>query len=70
VNDNTSTTQGRGNGDGHEGGDGEKEKMVVVDWYGPDDPENPQNWYVDPILQRRQHQSIVNNSMTGNEKRI
>jgi hypothetical protein len=24
----------------------EKGKMIVVDWYGPDDPENPQNWYV------------------------
>jgi DHA1 family multidrug resistance protein-like MFS transporter len=27
-------------------GDGEKGKEVVVDWYGDDDPENPQNWYV------------------------
>jgi DHA1 family multidrug resistance protein-like MFS transporter len=30
---------------GPEGG----EKMIVVDWYGPDDPENPQNWYVPPL---------------------
>jgi len=29
-------------------GDGEKGKEVVVDWYGDDDPENPQNWYVHP----------------------
>jgi len=27
-------------------GDGEKGKDIVVDWYGDDDPENPQNWYV------------------------
>jgi DHA1 family multidrug resistance protein-like MFS transporter len=27
-------------------GEGEKGKEVVVDWYGDDDPENPQNWYV------------------------
>jgi DHA1 family multidrug resistance protein-like MFS transporter len=26
--------------------EGEKGKEVVVDWYGDDDPENPQNWYV------------------------
>ena len=37
------------NGDGDEPGDGAqkgKGEMIVVDWYGPDDPENPQNWYV------------------------
>jgi DHA1 family multidrug resistance protein-like MFS transporter len=38
---NTTTVAGD-NGDG----DGEKGKEVVVDWYGDDDPENPQNWYV------------------------
>jgi DHA1 family multidrug resistance protein-like MFS transporter len=27
-------------------GDGEKSKDIIVDWYGDDDPENPQNWYV------------------------
>ena len=57
MNDTTTTAPGHGHGVGD--GNGEKEKMVVVDWYGPDDPENPQNWYVDFILQLRQHQSIV-----------
>jgi len=42
---------GNGDGDGDQPGDGAgkgagKEEMIVVDWYGPDDPENPQNWYV------------------------
>jgi len=40
---NTTAVEG-GTGDGD--GDGEKDGIVVVDWYGPDDPENPQNWYV------------------------
>lgn len=22
----------------------DREKVIVVDWYGDDDPENPQNW--------------------------
>lgn len=40
-----------GDGDGDQPRDGAgkgagKEEMIVVDWYGPDDPENPQNWYV------------------------
>ena len=37
------------NGDGDAPGDGaqkRKGEMIVVDWYGHDDPENPQNWYV------------------------
>jgi len=38
----TNTTAVAGEGEG----DGEKGKDVVVDWYGDDDPENPQNWYV------------------------
>jgi len=33
-------------------GDGEKGKEVVVDWYGDDDPENPQNWYVHLLTSR------------------
>lgn len=40
------------NGDGDQPGDGAqkgKGEMIVVDWYGPDDPENPQNWYVTPF---------------------
>lgn len=32
-------------GDPEELGD-DKEKVIVVGWYGDDDPENPQNWYV------------------------
>lgn len=30
-------------GENQEGGEGEDD-AVIVDWYGPDDPENPQNW--------------------------
>ena len=33
---------------GKEGKEGKKDDTIVVDWYGPDDPENPQNWYVLP----------------------
>jgi hypothetical protein len=34
--------------------------MIVVDWYGPDDPENPQNWYVKSSLR-----NSVNRKYTG-----
>lgn len=45
-----------GDGDGDQPGDGaqkRKGEMIVVDWYGPDDPENPQNWYVTPFSLNR-----------------
>ena len=44
------------NGDGDAPGDGaqkRKGEMIVVDWYGHDDPENPQNWYVTPFSLNR-----------------
>jgi DHA1 family multidrug resistance protein-like MFS transporter len=41
---NTNTTAVGQGGAGLEGK--EEGEMVVVDWYGDDDPENPQNWYV------------------------
>jgi DHA1 family multidrug resistance protein-like MFS transporter len=57
--------------DGH-GGDGVDEpgrngdkdgrgrgEMIVVDWYGPDDPENPQNWYVKSSLQESINRNTV-----------
>jgi DHA1 family multidrug resistance protein-like MFS transporter len=50
---------------GNEGGNGDKDgrgrgEMIVVDWYGPDDPENPQNWYVKSSLR-----NSVNRKYTG-----
>ena len=35
------------------GKEGKKDDTIVVDWYGPDDPENPQNWYVHHIPHER-----------------
>jgi hypothetical protein len=48
---------------GDEGGNGDKDgrgEMIVVDWYGPDDPENPQNWYVKSLKSRS-----INRKYTG-----
>ena len=34
--------------DGQGEEEGEKDDKIMADWYGDDDPENPQNWYVQP----------------------
>lgn len=43
VNDGDNSQEG-----GKDGKTGQKDDTIVVDWYGPNDPENPQNWYVTP----------------------
>ena len=49
-------------------GDGEKGKEVVVDWYGDDDPENPQNWYVHLAKQQPSVTRIKYRWSEGHEK--
>lgn len=38
-----------GDEEGGKKGKGENGE-IIVDWYGPEDPENPQNWYVPQLF--------------------
>lgn len=44
---------------GH-GGDGLRKSVTALDWNGPDDPDNPQNW---PLWQRVYHTYVLFGSL-------
>lgn len=47
TSDETVVNREENNTDGNstaQGGRSEEEEAIIVEWYGPDDPENPKNW--------------------------